>query len=315
MPIKIELRNKPPTRRKEKKAEKKKAETKLRKDAAEELNRMKRISDFIKGVPKKGIPSSKTPFKPKKNPIKSKKGAAGGPIPKSKPKKAPPGTQIGPGRKEKKGVPHGVDDGTIFLKKGGSVGGSKVKRKAPQASLRPKSRPKRPAKTRYSTDIVDDDLKNIPKFLEGIEKRGRILAGKIKKDRMPIYRKEGGSASKFGMLSVKAGVDNNPNPTQADRIVGATKKMRRGGKVTGRGIGPAGASIVSEDGKRIKNLSKAAKSLAAAGARGLQKAAGQLASRPKVKSIGAVGAAAGLKKAAGQLAGRLAKRGYGKARK
>ena len=36
--------------------------------------------------------------------------------------------------------------------------------------------------------------------------------------------------TKFGMLSVKAGIDNNPNPTQADRIVGAKKKMAYGGK-------------------------------------------------------------------------------------
>ncbi len=50
-----------------------------------------------------------------------KKGAAGGPIPKNKPKKAPPGTKIGPGRKDKKGVPHGVDDDTIYLKEGGSA--------------------------------------------------------------------------------------------------------------------------------------------------------------------------------------------------
>ena len=38
--------------------------------------------------------------------------------------------------------------------------------------------------------------------------------------------------SKFGMLSVKAGIDNNPKPTQADRIAGATKgkkKMMGGG--------------------------------------------------------------------------------------
>tara|TARA_Y100001937_G_scaffold47577_1_gene66609 strand:- start:72 stop:386 length:315 start_codon:yes stop_codon:yes gene_type:complete len=28
----------------------------------------------------------------------------------------------------------------------------------------------------------------------------------------------------FGMLSVKAGVDNNPKPTKADRIAGATMK-------------------------------------------------------------------------------------------
>ena len=31
-----------------------------------------------------------------------------------------------------------------------------------------------------------------------------------------------GGESKFGMLSVKAGIDNNPNPTKADRIAGAT---------------------------------------------------------------------------------------------
>jgi len=33
----------------------------------------------------------------------------------------------------------------------------------------------------------------------------------------------------FGMLSVKAGIDNNPNPTQADRIAGATNKKGKGG--------------------------------------------------------------------------------------
>jgi hypothetical protein len=38
-----------------------------------------------------------------------------------------------------------------------------------------------------------------------------------------------GGATKFGMLSVKAGVDNNPKPTAADRIVGAKKKMQKGG--------------------------------------------------------------------------------------
>ena len=35
---------------------------------------------------------------------------------------------------------------------------------------------------------------------------------------------KGGEA--FGMLSVKAGIDNNPKPTQADRIAGATKNRR-----------------------------------------------------------------------------------------
>ena len=44
-----------------------------------------------------------------------------------------------------------------------------------------------------------------------------------------------GGKSNFGMLSVKAGIDNNPNPTQADRIAGATKgkkkMMKEGGKL------------------------------------------------------------------------------------
>ena len=41
--------------------------------------------------------------------------------------------------------------------------------------------------------------------------------------------KSGGS---FGMLSVKAGIDKNPNPTAADRIAGATKgKAKSGAKM------------------------------------------------------------------------------------
>ena len=34
----------------------------------------------------------------------------------------------------------------------------------------------------------------------------------------------------FGMLSVKAGIDDNPNRTHADKIAGA-KGMKKGGKV------------------------------------------------------------------------------------
>ena len=41
-----------------------------------------------------------------------------------------------------------------------------------------------------------------------------------------IKKAKGGTS--FGMLSVKAGIDKNPNPTAADRIAGA-KKMAKGG--------------------------------------------------------------------------------------
>jgi len=43
-----------------------------------------------------------------------------------------------------------------------------------------------------------------------------------------VLTKAGGGATDFGMLSVKAGIDNNPKATQADRIAGATKKARGG---------------------------------------------------------------------------------------
>ncbi len=46
---------------------------------------------------------------------------------------------------------------------------------------------------------------------------------------MKSYKK--GGKSKFGMLSVEAGYDNNPNATAADRIVGAKKKGAYGMKM------------------------------------------------------------------------------------
>ena len=47
-------------------------------------------------------------------------------------------------------------------------------------------------------------------------------------------KKAKGGGSDFGMLSVKKGIDNNPNPTQADRIAGATMGDRK--KAMGGGM-------------------------------------------------------------------------------
>lgn len=51
--------------------------------------------------------------------------------------------------------------------------------------------------------------------------------------KMPLYNR--GGKTPFGMLSVKHGIDNNPNPTQADRIAGAKAEdgmmYMRGGSV------------------------------------------------------------------------------------
>tara|TARA_R110001592_G_scaffold57738_6_gene175513 strand:- start:3537 stop:4040 length:504 start_codon:yes stop_codon:yes gene_type:complete len=50
--------------------------------------------------------------------------------------------------------------------------------------------------------------------------------------KMNLKKKKMKDGGKFGMLSVKAGYDNNPNATAADRIVGAKKsKKMYGGKM------------------------------------------------------------------------------------
>jgi len=51
------------------------------------------------------------------------------------------------------------------------------------------------------------------------------------KDVVNAFKKKAKSGGNFGMLSVKAGVDNNPNPTAADRIAGAKKKAKFGKKM------------------------------------------------------------------------------------
>ena len=65
--------------------------------------------------------------------------------------------------------------------------------------------------------------------------------------------------SNFGMLSVKAGIDKNPNPTQADRIAGAKmsnrKKAMGGGmmrKEFGKGGGAGLYANIADKQARIK---------------------------------------------------------------
>jgi len=58
------------------------------------------------------------------------------------------------------------------------------------------------------------------------EAKGKAMMGKM---RYQMGEMKGSSkkAGRFGELSVKAGIDNNPNPTKADQIAGAKMKDRR----------------------------------------------------------------------------------------
>jgi hypothetical protein len=68
-----------------------------------------------------------------------------------------------------------------------------------------------------------------PQIAKAIAAR-RTMAQPMKKGGKIIKKAQNGKKTSFGMLSVKAGVDNNPNPTAADRIAGAKKKMQYGGE-------------------------------------------------------------------------------------
>ena len=65
---------------------------------------------------------------------------------------------------------------------------------------------------------------------KGFMKGGRVkkMGGGMAKRKMLKAGSNGNGKKKaFGMLSVKAGIDKNPNPTQADRIAGAKIKSKK----------------------------------------------------------------------------------------
>ena len=66
---------------------------------------------------------------------------------------------------------------------------------------------------------------------KGFMKGGRVkkMGGGMAKRKMLKAGSNGNGKKKaFGMLSVKAGIDKNPMPTQADRIAGAKMKNKKG---------------------------------------------------------------------------------------
>lgn len=65
------------------------------------------------------------------------------------------------------------------------------------------------------------------------KKGGTVSKPKMKKAGPVVKPKmKSGGATKFGMLSVKAGVDKNPKPTAADRIAGAKMNKKKMGGST-----------------------------------------------------------------------------------
>ena len=86
----------------------------------------------------------------------------------------------------------------------------------------------------------DKDKKVVPLMPTGVIYKGKAKdypgIKKIIKDK---YKKAKGGKIEFGMLSVKAGIDKNPNPTAADRIAGAKMNKKSKGGEMKKGYGAA----------------------------------------------------------------------------
>jgi hypothetical protein len=94
-------------------------------------------------------------------------------------------------------------------------------------------------------------MKTIKKFLKK-EINNMRMSYKKGKD---VKKKTKGGGSDFGMLSVKAGIDKNPNATQADRIAGAkmgNRKKAMGGGMMRKQFGKGGDTHVTKDGRTVK---------------------------------------------------------------
>ena len=95
-------------------------------------------------------------------------------------------------------------------------------------------------KAQNGADMVSK-IKSAASKPSGARKMGMNFDKKSFDSLPKLPMKKAKSGTSFGMLSVKAGVDNNPNPTAADRIAGAKKKAKFGKKMQ---YGGAAASMV-----------------------------------------------------------------------
>jgi len=71
------------------------------------------------------------------------------------------------------------------------------------------------------------------------------------KDVVNAFKKKAKSGGNFGMLSVKKGIDNNPNPTFADKIAGAKKKAKSGKKMQYGGEAASMVPMMKKGGKAM----------------------------------------------------------------
>jgi hypothetical protein len=97
-----------------------------------------------------------------------------------------------------------------------------------------------------------------PQIAKAIAAR-RSMTQPMKKGGKIKTKAKAQNGKSFGMLSVKAGVDKNPNPTAADRIAGAKKKAKFGKKMQYGGEAASMVPTMKKGGKAMYGKSMMSK--------------------------------------------------------
>jgi len=136
---------------------------------------------------------------------------------------------------------------------GGMKKGGKIIKKAQdgmESPLKSRIAPKGPEFREGQIKRMDRIYKSNP---DRAIKVGKRMLKRANAKAEPIMKK-GGKAkngTSFGMLSVKAGVDNNPSATFADKIAGAKKKAKSGKKMQYGGEAASMVPMMKKGGKAM----------------------------------------------------------------
>jgi hypothetical protein len=79
----------------------------------------------------------------------------------------------------------------------------------------------------YRLDKIEERIKKAKGGRIGLKRGTGLMKKKSNIQKIKETFGPKNKSTKFGMLSVKAGIDKNPNPTQADRIAGAKMKSKK----------------------------------------------------------------------------------------
>ena len=141
---------------------------------------------------------------------------------------------------------------------------AKMKKAQMGESIGDKLAAKTAERNRKGAPLREGQVKRMTRIFEANPDRGIKVAKRMQKradaKAAAPAMKNGGmkkaeKGGNFGMLSVKAGIDKNPKPTQADRIAGA-KGLAKSGKKVAKKMMKSGGTVSMQLGSYTRQIGK-----------------------------------------------------------